>query len=135
LAEVERVDDARKYDLPQRYRVSRSLFGLVPSREIMIYPRYTRLPDGSLVPASPGSSCSYYGTPNFRKVMAFTADPEAAQRQTCGVFARINDSNLVPFGMCLQYHLNEPAFVRRLVELKKAQAGVKRNSRPASSSR
>lgn len=134
FTEVERSDDDRNGAAPQRYRVHQRLWGDVPSDEIRIYPRLTRLPSGETVP-SIQTSCDYAGTPGVRKVMAFHRGSPGPNGEPCGVFAKVNDSGLALYGQCLQYMLDDPAFLRRLLELKRAQAGVSRSSRPPSSSR
>jgi hypothetical protein len=135
FAEVERLDDNRDFRAPQRYRIHKRLWGEPPSDEILIYPLPTRLPNGEVVP-SIQTSCDYSGTPGFRKVMAFRRGPLGPNGEPCGVLAKANHSGLSPYGQCLQYLLDDPAFVRRILELKKAQpAGVSRSNLPPSSSR
>ncbi|MFC7537313.1 hypothetical protein ACFQPG_08030 [Sphingomonas sp. GCM10030256] len=131
LAEVERIDRGTTLFEPLRYRVIRPLSGAVPKVEILIYPRLTQLPDGSWI-GSPGNSCEYFGTRGVRKVMAFTSGRPPNEPALCSAFARANDSGLMPASMCVQYFLDDPEMVRRILEI---QAGVSRSSRPPSSSR
>lgn len=134
FAEVERTDENRNGMAPQRYRIHKSLWGNFPKDEIRIYPRLTRLPSGEIVPGIQ-TSCDYAGSLGVRKVMAFSRSSPGPNGEPCGVFAKANDSGLALYGQCLQYLLDDAAFVGRLLELKKAQAGVSRSSLPPSSSR
>ena len=53
-----------------------------------------------------------------RRVMAFHRRQASNEPPLCNVFATVNDSGLTPAKMCLQYLLDDPRMVARIIELK-----------------
>lgn len=113
IAGVERLAPATPND--ERYRVIRRLFGTAP--EVIQADRLlTRLADGQILVA-PITSCDYSAPPGIKRVMAFSrGGPTAAP--TCSVLATINAGEaLRPAGMCTQSDLENPAILKRVLQL------------------
>lgn len=126
VAEVERVDTAARSQ-PQQFRVTRTLLGAA-------------LPARLLLPAAESrpyvTSCDYDLKPGYRGLAIFRTADQARPRSTCSVLATAEASSTIRLaGLCTYGLLENPAILRRAVELSGAQAGVKRSSRPRSSSR
>ena len=117
----------------RRYQVLEDLTGNLP-REVVIWPFLTRLPDGSFV-EGPVTSCDHDIEVGKLSYMAFQARDGRFQPAPCGVLGPANDSGLRSAGLCTKFWLDNARLRQRLVAAVRAQPGVRRSSRPASSSR
>lgn len=134
VAEVERMDAGAPTEA-QQYRVRRTLLGPAPPGRIIIPPAVVRTRDGNFVPVPP-TSCEWSVPPAFKgKIMLRPAGPAPAR--TCSVLPSINDSGFRLAGLCMAGLLDNPRIVARAAALYRegAEAGVRRSSRPPSSSR
>jgi hypothetical protein len=113
IAEVERLAPSTPND--EHYRVIRPLAGSA-SGVIRVDRFLTHLPNGQIV-AGPITSCDYSAPPGLKRVMAFTrgGGPDAL---SCGVLGPINAAYVMrPAGMCTQFDLENPAVLKRVLEL------------------
>jgi hypothetical protein len=113
IAEVERLAPSAPHD--ERYLVVRRLAGSAPE-VIRVDHFLTRLASGQVL-AAPITSCDYAAPPGHRRVMAFSrgAAPVAAP---CSVLSVMNaDETMRPAGMCVQYDLEHPPILKRVIAL------------------
>jgi hypothetical protein len=113
IAEVERITPVTPND--ERYRVIRPLAGTSP--DIIRADRFlTRLANGEMI-IGPVTSCDYSAPPGIKRVMAFSRGGSPAVA-TCGILATINAAEaLRPAGMCTQSDLENPAILKRVLQL------------------
>nr|WP_314443785.1 hypothetical protein [uncultured Sphingomonas sp.] len=129
VADVERIDDSQGG--PQRFAVRRVLVGTLQASLIDI-PASTRLLPAGQSDGVVTSSCDTTVAPGFKGRLVLTSGAAGSGPPGCSVF---RDAGLRIAGLCTNGLLNNPAILRRAAAIEQAQAGVRRSSRPLSSSR
>ena len=126
VAEVERTDKGVPKQ-PQQFRVKRTLVG-------------SPLPPTLLLPADVSrpyhTSCDYELPVGFTGLAVFTRRLPTSTATPCSVLAPASaDAPIRVAGLCTFGLLDNPAIIRRAIQLARPQAGLSRRSRPPSSSK